>query len=96
MGSGYSKMKKQARLFEEQVEQIKAQMQATQVTASSAGGFVTVTIDGEKELKKITIKPECVDKEDIEGLQDLIHSAMQAAYVQLGQMTSAMPLPHNF
>ena len=72
MGSGFSKMKKQARMLEEQVEKIKMQMQSTEITASSAGGLVTVVINGEKELKKITIKPECVDKNDLEGLQDLI------------------------
>ena len=93
MGSGFSKMKKQARILEEQVEKIKQQMQSTEITASSAGGLVTVTINGEKELKKIEIKPECVDREDIEGLQDLIQSALQAAYTKLSQESETMPLP---
>ena len=93
MGSGFAKMKKQARILEEQVEKIKQQMQSTEITASSAGGLVTVTINGEKELKKIEIKPECVDREDIEGLQDLIQSALQAAYIKLSQESETMSLP---
>jgi DNA-binding YbaB/EbfC family protein len=96
MGSGFSKMKKQARLLEEQVEKIKMQMQSTEITASSAGGLVTVVINGEKELKKITIKPECVDKNDLEGLQDLIRSAMEAAYAKLDQEAGSMSLPSGF
>jgi DNA-binding YbaB/EbfC family protein len=96
MGSGFSKMKKQARMLEEQVEKIKMQMQSTEITASSAGGLVTVVINGEKELKKITINPECVDKNDLEGLQDLIRSAMEAAYAKLEQEAGAMSLPSGF
>ncbi len=96
MGSGFAKMKKQARLLEEQVEKIKQQMQSTEISASSAGELVTVTINGEKELKKITIKPECVDREDIEGLQDLIQSALNAAYEKLARESDAMPMPGGF
>lgn len=96
MGSGFSKMKKQARMLEEQVEKMKMQMQSTEITASSAGGFVTVVINGEKEIKKITISPECVDKNDIEGLQDLIRSAMEIAYAKLEQEAGAMSLPSSF
>ncbi len=93
MGSGFAKMKKQARLLEEQVERMKQQMQATEVTASSEGGLVTVTINGDKELKKIVIKPECVDKADLEGLQDLIRSALDAAYAKLAQESGMMSMP---
>ncbi|MBS3904601.1 MAG: YbaB/EbfC family nucleoid-associated protein [Simkania sp.] len=96
MGSGFAKMKKQARLLEDQVEKMRLQMQAIEFTASSAGGLVTVIINGEKELKRIDIKPECVDPEDLEGLQDLIKSAMDAAYAKLSQEASPMGLPGNF
>ncbi len=90
MGSGFAKMRKQARILEEQVEKMRQQMQSTEFSASSEGGLVTVTINGEKELKKIEIKPECVDPNDIEGLQDLIKSAFDAAYAKLGQDASPM------
>ena len=90
MGSGFSKMRKQARLLEEQVEKMRQQMQTAEFTASSPGDLVTVTINGERELKKIEIKPECVDQKDIEGLQDLIKSALEAAYAKLGQEASPM------
>lgn len=77
MGSGFSKMKKQARLMQQQLSQLKNNMQNTQVEGSAGAGLVTLILNGEKELQKITIKPECTS--DIEALQDLIVAAFQDA-----------------
>jgi len=94
-------MKKQARSFEQQFEKLKETMKSTEVTGTSGNGLVTVTFSGDKELKKINIKPECVDKDDLEGLQDLIAAACADAYKQLSQNDTGkglggMPLPFNF
>lgn len=83
MGSGFSKMKKQARLMEQQLEQMKESMKNTSVTGSSGNGLVTITLTGDKEIKNIKIKPECVDKDDIEGLEDLIKAAYSDAAQKL-------------
>ena len=72
-------MKKQARLMQEQLSQVQSQMQNTLIEGSAGGGLVTVTLNGSKGLKKIAIKPECVNPNDIEGLQDLIIGAFQDA-----------------
>ncbi len=99
MGSGYSKMKKQARAFEDQFSKMKDSMKSTEVTGTSGNGLVTVIIKGDKELKEIKIKPECVDPQDIEGLQDLIQAACEDAYRKLSQNTpQGMPggLPFGF
>ena len=80
MGSGYSKMKKQARLMEQQLETMRNDMKSKQVTGTSGNGLVTVVVNGEKELLEIKIKPECVDTGDLEGLQDLIKAACDDAY----------------
>jgi nucleoid-associated protein EbfC len=83
MGSGFSKMKKQAKLFEQQMETARGEMKIKMVTGTSGNGLVVVIVNGEKELQSITIKPECVDPSDLEGLQDLIKAACQNAYDQL-------------
>lgn len=80
MGSGYSKMKKQAKLMEQQLEMVRNEMKSKQVTGSAGNGLVTVLMNGEKELLEIKIKPECVDASDLEGLQDLIKAAYDDAY----------------
>ena len=79
MGSGYSKMKKQAKQFQEQMTKMQEDMQNLEVTGSAGNGLVQITLSGEKEIKKLTINPECVDPEDIEGLQDLIIVAFNDA-----------------
>ncbi len=103
MGSGFSKMKKQARLMEEQLESMRNEMKTKEVTGSSGNGLVTVVVNGEKELLKITIKPECVDPNDLEGLQDLIKAACEDAYGKLSndsaggfQLPGGMSLPFGF
>ena len=83
MGSGFSKMKKQARAMQAQMENLKENLKNTEATGSAGNGLVTVTLDGEKNLKKISIKPECVTPEDVEGLQDLILAAFADAKQQI-------------
>jgi len=100
MGSGFSKMKKQARMMEQQIEKMREELKSTSVTGSSGNGLVTVVINGDKELQQIQIKPECVDPNDLEGLQDLIKAASDDAYLKLSQQSQGgqslpggMPFP---
>ena len=93
MGSGFSKMKKQARMMEEQYEKMRHDMQNTKATGTSGNGLVTVIVNGNKEVIEVTIKPECVDPNDVEGLQDLIKAACEAAYKNLPDTSSSMGMP---
>jgi DNA-binding YbaB/EbfC family protein len=70
MGSGFSKMKKQARLMQDQMDKMREQLKSKTVVGTSEGELVTMTFDGERKLLSIKIRPECVDKNDIEGLED--------------------------
>jgi nucleoid-associated protein EbfC len=104
MGSGFSKMKKQAKLMEQQLETMRNEMKSKEVTGTSGNGLVTVIMNGEKELLKITVKPECVDASDLEGLQDLIKAACDDAYSKISNDSSGgglslpggMSLPFGF
>ena len=51
-------------------------------TASVGGGAVSATVNGKKEMTGIAIKPEAVDPEDVEMLQDLVISAVNEALRQ--------------
>ena len=51
-------------------------------TASVGGGAVTAVVNGKKEFVSLTIKPETVDPEDVEMLQDMIVSAANEALRQ--------------
>lgn len=83
MGSGFSKMKKQAKALQDQMAEMEEKMKNMEVSGSSGGNMVSVVIDGEKKIKKIKINPECVDKDDIEGLEDLITAAINHAHQKL-------------
>ena len=83
MGSGFSKMKKQARAMQENFAKMQEEMQNKRVTGTSGNGLVTIVLDGNRNMKEVKIKPECVDPKDIEGLEDLIRAAYEEAAKQL-------------
>ncbi len=92
MGSGFSKKKKQAKLFQQQMSQMQEQIEKKEVTGTAGGGLVTITILGDHSIKSVKIKPECVDPEDVEGLEDLICAAYNDATSQLqSSLSSQMP-----
>lgn len=98
MGSGYAKRKKQAKMLQEQMSKLQEQMADAEVTGSAGNGLVTVVLNGHREIKSLTIKPECVDPEDIEGLEDLIRAAfndalkkVEDATPDLSALTGGMP-----
>lgn len=83
MGTGFSKKKKQARLIQDQLSKMQDEMQHAEFTGTSGNGLVTLTISGEGDIKSLKIKPECVDPEDTEGLQDLIKAAFNDAHKKM-------------
>lgn len=93
MGSGFAKKKKQAKMLQEQFQVMQEKMQQAEYTAESGNGLVKVVINGDKELKKLTIHPDCVDKNDLEGLQDLIIAALRDAYAKAQNSDSLGGIP---
>lgn len=69
-------MIKQAQKMQEDIGRIQEDIDAREFTATVGGGAVTATMSGAKVLKSLDIKPELVDPEDIEMLQDTIISAV--------------------
>lgn len=81
-GGGPSNMQdmiKQAQKMQTQMADIQAELEATTYTASVGGGAVEATVTGKKEIAALTIKPEVIDPEDPEMLQDLVISAVNEA-----------------
>ena len=87
MGSGFARKKKEAKLMQQQFSQIQEKMSTLEITGSAGGGLVAITLTGDGEMKSIKIKPECVDKEDIEGLEILIKAAHGDAQKKLKDHT---------
>ena len=96
------------RLLMKQAQQMQAKIAAAQeelarktVSAEVGGGQVKVVMTGKRELQSIEIKPDCVDPQDVEFLQDLILSAVNEAgrkvaeleEKEMGGATAGLNLP---
>lgn len=77
----------QMQAMQRKMEEMQAELETREVEATAGGGAVSVTVNGKKEISKITIKPEVVDPDDVEMLQDLIMVAANEALRQIEEMT---------
>lgn len=68
-------MMKKIQEMQENMAAIQQEVEATEFSSSVGGGAVEVTVNGAHEVTAVNLKPEIVDPDDIEMLQDLIISA---------------------
>ena len=77
--------------MQEKMTEAQDAVEAQEFTASVGGGVVEAKVNGKKEVLSVTIKPEAVDPEDVEMLQDLVISAVNEALHQADEaMNSSM------
>ncbi|HEU4323031.1 MAG TPA: YbaB/EbfC family nucleoid-associated protein [Roseiflexaceae bacterium] len=98
------------RQMEQMLKQAQKQMAKIQeelgneTVEGNAGSYVSVTMNGHRELKGIKLAPEVVDADDIETLQDLIMAAyndaakkaQELAEKRMGPLTGGMKIPGLF
>ena len=89
MPGSMNNLMKQAQRMQRQMQESASQMENTEFTATSGGGAVEVTVSGKKELKSLRIKPEAVDPEDVEMLEDMIVAAVNEAMKQADDASAA-------
>lgn len=92
-GSAMRQQQMQQKLLKMQQDMAAAQeaVENASFTASVGGGVVQATVSGKKELTALTVKPEAVDPEDVEMLQDMVISAVNEALRQADEaMNSSM------
>ena len=82
-GMNQAAMMKQAQKMQQELLRMQEEQESKTYSAAAGGGMVTATVNGKHELVNLEIKPEAVDPEDVEMLQDMImaavHEAMRAA-----------------
>lgn len=86
-GQNMNAMVKQAQKMQDEIVELQNEIEERDFTATVGGGAVEVVVTGKKTIKSLTIKPEVVDKDDIEMLQDLIISAVNEAVNNVEQTT---------
>ena len=70
------KMMAQAQAMQSKMQD---ELAAMKIEASSGGGMVNVEMSGAKDVLSVRIDPECVDREDVTMLQDLVLAACREA-----------------
>ena len=73
---------RQAQKMQDDMKAKQAELEAAEYTGSASGEMVTVPMNGKHEVLGITIKPEAVDPEDVEMLQDMVMAAVNEALRQ--------------
>ncbi len=107
MGGGpqnMNQMLKQAQKMQEEIQRVQSELDEKTFTASVGGGAVEIEIQGNKTVQSLKIKPEVVDPDDVEMLEDLIMSAFNEAInniekeseEEMSKVTGGVSLPGLF
>ena len=91
-GMGGGSMQKQLhhmQAMQRKMEMLQAEIDEKEVETTAGGGAVTAVINGKKEIVKLEIKPEVVDPDDVEMLQDLIIVAVNEGLRQIDEISNA-------
>ncbi|MED4586916.1 YbaB/EbfC family nucleoid-associated protein [Brevibacillus choshinensis] len=97
-------MMKQVKKMQEEMAKAQEALKDKVVEGSAGGGAVLVKADGHKQVKEIVIKPEVIDPDDVEMLQDLVLTAVNDALRKadelmakdMGKFTGGMNIPGLF
>ena len=87
MGGNMNNMIKQAQKMQQNMLKMQEEIEQSEFEATAGGGAVSVTVNGKKEITSLELKPEVVDPEDIEMLQDLVISAVNEAIANVEKVT---------
>jgi DNA-binding YbaB/EbfC family protein len=99
-----SQMLKQAQEMQSKMAEMQTALADLEIVGQSGGGFVTVTVNGKGELKRVKIDPKLADPNEIAVLEDLIVAAARdakdkadaAVQEQMAKLTGGLQLPPGF
>lgn len=104
MSKGLAGIMKQAQMIQQKMAKLQEEASRKTAEATAGGGAVTVVVSGKNEIKSLVIKPEAVDPNDVEMLQDLIMAAVNEALKkvhaelsdEMSKITGGMNIPGLF
>ena len=103
-GANMQQLARQAQKLQQQMAKAQEELDAREFEATSGGGMVTAKVNGKRELLALTIKPEAVDPDDVEMLEDMVMAAVNEALRtaadtaerEMGKLTGGMNMPGLF
>jgi nucleoid-associated protein EbfC len=87
-GGNMQKQLAQMQQVQRQMEQLQAEIEEKEIETTAGGGAVSAVINGKKEIVSLTIKPEVVDPDDIEMLQDLVMACINEGLRQIDEISN--------
>ena len=95
-GGGFdmNSLMKQAKQMQQQMEDAKQKLEDMQLTGTAGGGMVEVTVNGQRTVLSVKIKPEACDPEDVEMLEDLVLAAINDACAKAEEVEAQL-MPAN-
>ena len=78
-GMNQAALMKQAQKMQQDMLRMQEELENKTYSATSGGGMVTATVNGKHEVVNLEIKPEAVDPDDVEMLQDMVIAAINEA-----------------
>ena len=103
-GGNMQQLARQAQKLQQQMTKMQEELEAREYEASAGGGMVAVKVSGKKEIIDLQIKPEAVDPDDVEMLQDMVLAAVNEALRtasdtmerEMGKLTGGLSMPGLF
>ena len=75
-GMNQMQMMKQAQKMQQDLLKMQQEMETKEYEATAGGGVVTAVANGKRELLRITIDPEAVDPDDVEGMANAMKKVL--------------------
>ena len=94
-GGNMNQLLRQAKKMQEDMMKTQEDIEAKEIEVSSGGGAVTVVMNGKKIIKSIKIKPEVVDPNDVEMLEDLILTAVSEGVKKAEELVESEMSKYN-
>ena len=102
--SNMNAMMRQAQKMQEDMAALQEDLDNREYDVSAGGGVVNIKINGKKEVLSIEIKPEVVDPDDIEMLQDILTAGINEAIKkvettnteEMSKITGSLNIPGLF
>ena len=103
-GGGLNNIMQQAQRMQSKISEIQEEIGEEEFEASTGGGVVTATVNGNKEIIDVDIDPEVLDPDDVDMLEEMVVGAMNQALQkaadkmneEIEQVTGGMDIPGMF
>ena len=82
-------MVKKAQKMQDDIARVQEELEQKEFTKQVGGDALELVMTGDKKLRSVTLKPEVVDPDDIEMLQDLIISGVNEILTEVDEYGAA-------